>query len=1736
MIRVSVARIHKIHRRNYCDIFPVSEVRIIRQKNTKNDDNLKVEELPKPKNVSKEFRVNEVNIQLISKNIHEQLFKQPSPKLDPAIIKSCQENLKKHGINISDTKVLPDVELKLPELKGKDVVEHFYNIGEEQSRAYRELLEKLVSCDLPPLPKKWSRQAGWCKYVGDGPPEPVPCPTDDALIFDVEVLMSAGKRPTLACAVSPNAWYGWVSDPVANNSPHEEFDDVRYQDLIPLETDGSDEPVGDINRPRIVVGHNVAYDRAKVKEQYWLEKTGVRFMDTMSMHTCVSGVTSYQRAALKSSKEPAPSDQGWMEISSLNSLTECLHTIHTCVSGVTSYQRAALKSSKEPAPSDQGWMEISSLNSLTEVVGISSRLNHIVPPYSIHTCVSGVTSYQRAALKSSKEPAPSDLGWMEISSLNSLTEVHKLYCGSSMDKQTRDVFVEGKMADVIERFPEVMSYCAADVGATWRVLVELLPLFMERFPHPVTLAGMLELGSTYLPVNSNWTRYIESSETVFQDLNLESRQLLSLKADEACRLMINEEYKNDLWMWNQDWSTQTLKLKKATKKKMKEISDLQAEFENLESDNDIIQETNRSEDLVAKLKTFQVLNQEYIDLKTKPCHKQTSDSQLKVLSKKFQYLFDLAELLPVKRPYLPGYPAWYRKLCTKPGKDPDWIPGANNVTTSMQITPSLLRLSWEGYPLHYLADEGWGFLVPSSHYQDEDDGTPSQPVLDVEESQAKPLLKISGKDVETVIKNMRRGKSPGHDDLSIEHLQHAGVHVNSVLAMFFNICIRHEYLPEQLMKTVVIPIVKNKTGDLADKSNYRPISLATVVSKVLDGLLERQLSGRVKLHDAQFGFRPGLSTESAICALKHTVRYYTDRRTPVYAAFLDLSKAFDLVSYDKLWLKLQELKLPSEVINIFRYWYSNQSNVVKWANTYSDEYILKCGVRQGGLSSPALFNIYIDQLIVELSNTTSGCSIDGLMINNISYADDMVLLSPSISALRKLLCICEKYAESHGLQYNVRKSELLVFRAGRRSPTSVPPVTLCGCTMKRVTEFRYLGHLVNEDLHDDADIERERRALSVRCNMVARRFARSNREVKVSLFKAYCQTFYTCSLWVKYTQKAYSALRVQYNNSFRILLRLPRFCSASAMFADSRTDGFHAILRKRAASMMQRIRCSSNSILNTLCNRYDSPIWQHWVALHNISGIYFRIPLKQLLEKCPVVECKQDGGAGARSMEKLSRRVEEDMGKRTYYARRKLDEQAAANKYHGLGVWTGLLLQGCCHFFRLPHKDGPKYKVGNPLARDFLDMFSQNVLSAQGNDAEKVLLSGRMMSYWRNNRSRILGQQVVWRSRDQGAILPQVVVAGTLTRRASEPTWMTASNAHAERVGSELRAMVQAPPGYRFIGADVDSQELWIAALLGDSSIGLAGGSAFGWSVLAGSKQAGSDLHSLTASAIGVSRDHAKVINYARIYGAGQNFAERLLKQFNPTMTNAEAKHKAAKMFASTKGKRVYTLKKQYIEGFMEEDVEDQTVEMAGYNAMRLAKLSGRRVEEMFERARWVGGTESDMFNKLEEIADSEAPATAFLSGRLSRALEAESGRYDGTKHNWAVQSAAADFLHLMLVCMRDRAPEARFCLSFHDEVRYLVPDEHRYEAALALQLTNLMTRAFCSQRVGMNDLPLSVAFFTSVEVDAALRKESNLSCVTPSNPHGLEKGYGIPDGESLDIFAILEKCGMKSSVSDELK
>ncbi|OJA17615.1 hypothetical protein AZE42_01199 [Rhizopogon vesiculosus] len=444
-------------------------------------------------------------------------------------------------------------------------------------------------------------------------------------------------------------------------------------------------------------------------------------------------------------------------------------------------------------------------------------------------------------------------------------------------------------------------------------------------------------------------------------------------------------------------------------------------------------------------------------------------------------------------------------------------------------------------------------------------------------------------------------------------------------------------------------------------------------------------------------------------------------------------------------------------------------------------------------------------------------------------------------------------------------------------------------------------------------------------------------------------------------------------------------------------------------------------------------------------------------------------------------------------------------------------LKGGFLFYKLPHKDGEKANVGSPLAKTFMKYAQDGTLTSPGDEAKDALDMNAQCSYWISARDRILNQMVAWQgagldlqftppeSSDEpkkfGIILPQVITMGTVTRRAIEKTWLTASNAKKNRVGSELKAMVRAPKGYAIVGADVDSEELWISSCMGDAQFGLHGATALGWMTLEGTKAAGTDLHSKTASILGISRDQAKVFNYSRIYGAGMRHAVLLLLQSNPSMLPDQAQKLAENLYASTKGKNTHRT-------------------------------------DIFGRKFWFGGTESFVFNKLEEIALSDHPRTPALGCGITAALSKEhlpaefGSDYMTSRINWVVQSSGVDYLHLLIVAMdhliRHYGIKARYLISVHDELRYLVAEEDRYRAALALQIANIWTRSLFAFKLGMDDLPQGVAFFSAVDVDKVLRKEVDMPCVTPSHPDP------IPPGESLTILDILEKTSGGSLWKDE--
>ena len=115
---------------------------------------------------------------------------------------------------------------------------------------------------------------------------------------------------------------------------------------------------------------------------------------------------------------------------------------------------------------------------------------------------------------------------------------------------------------------------------------------------------------------------------------------------------------------------------------------------------------------------------------------------------------------------------------------------------------------------------------------------------------------------------------------------------------------------------------------------------------------------------------------------------------------------------------LMKRHVPICFVNTLINWYSKLYVSVKWNNMCSTYLSVKSGVRQGGVLSPALFNIYMDVLILALKKLGHGCHLDNEFFGCICYADDMILLCPSMIALQKMLTKCDIVGTELGLKFN----------------------------------------------------------------------------------------------------------------------------------------------------------------------------------------------------------------------------------------------------------------------------------------------------------------------------------------------------------------------------------------------------------------------------------------------------------------------------------------------------------------------------------------------------------------------------------------------------------------------------------------------------------------------------------------------------------------------------------------------
>jgi len=356
--------------------------------------------------------------------------------------------------------------------------------------------------------------------------------------------------------------------------------------------------------------------------------------------------------------------------------------------------------------------------------------------------------------------------------------------------------------------------------------------------------------------------------------------------------------------------------------------------------------------------------------------------------------------------------------------------------------------------------------------------------------------------VDKAITDLKRGKAASLDGLTAEHLQACHPILVSILVKLFNMMLICEYVPDAFGNGLSIPLPKSLSGSLSCLEAYRCITVSPVISKVFEICLIDKLYNFFNTSNLQFGFKKKLSCSHAIYTLNTSVEYFTNNLSTVNICTIDLSKAFDKINVHCLLSKLLKRKVPVFFVKLIQCWYSKVFITVKWVTALSNCVKLFAGVRQGGILSPILFLIYVDDVLLALQRSKLGCVIKGFYVGVIMYADDIVLISPSVSDLQLMLNICFNELNEIDMCINVKKT--MCTRIGNRFKNVCATLVISSKPLSWVNNVRYLGIFIVSGKSIKFDLSQAKRKFFVSCNSIFCKVDPRRADIVLPLISAFC--------------------------------------------------------------------------------------------------------------------------------------------------------------------------------------------------------------------------------------------------------------------------------------------------------------------------------------------------------------------------------------------------------------------------------------------------------------------------------------------------------------------------------------------------------------------------------------------------------------------------------------------------------
>lgn len=319
----------------------------------------------------------------------------------------------------------------------------------------------------------------------------------------------------------------------------------------------------------------------------------------------------------------------------------------------------------------------------------------------------------------------------------------------------------------------------------------------------------------------------------------------------------------------------------------------------------------------------------------------------------------------------------------------------------------------------------------------------------------------------SIISSMPNRRSTGRDGVATDFIKKVGDVTSVILAALINASLNLGTFPRGLKDSIIIPVPKK--GVTQDVSNYRPISLISVFSKIFERIVADKVYAFLDkyslLTGCQHGFRGGHSTETAIAQFTQYVNDKLDQDQFVVAIFFDLSRAFDTLHPAFVSEKIAKLGLRGHINKWITSYLSNRQFLVKIRGEVSDFYSVDTGAPQGSVLGPLIFLLYINDLP---THVTDGATF--------MYADDttIVISDPNVDGvcrrLEGVIAQFKYWCDKNRLIVNIAKSQYIFFRNKLRH-TDFNRVGTNNSKFEFAREVRFLGVVVDSCLTWKGHIE-----------------------------------------------------------------------------------------------------------------------------------------------------------------------------------------------------------------------------------------------------------------------------------------------------------------------------------------------------------------------------------------------------------------------------------------------------------------------------------------------------------------------------------------------------------------------------------------------------------------------------------------------------------------------------------------